>query len=309
MKASRSHDRGAAWRALLAPALLALVAAAVLPVAAQEIRATVTGTVNDAQGAAMPGVTVTVLNVDTNVAGTAVTDTHGAYTVAKLQPGRYRITASLPGFKSFVRDGIALRTAETGTINMTLDVGTVEETITVTGALSGVESNQSTLAQTMENKRISELPLNGRQVYMLLQLTAGTFFTQTQFGAQGFSGTRAWDVNGSVSIHGSRTGQNEFLIDGGAISGTGGWSYAPPVDAIEEFKVQSASTDASYGRTSGGVVNLTLRSGTNTLHGSGTVLLRGTAQVPYDEGLQWERDHSPGVGPDMVDRIAAFRKK
>ena len=78
-------------------------------------------------------------------------------------------------------------------------------------------------------------------------------------------------------IHGSRTGNNEFLIDGAANAGTGGWSYAPPVDAIEEFKVDTASTDASYGRTSGGVVNLTLKSGTNQLHGSGTMLFRGTA--------------------------------
>jgi hypothetical protein len=79
--------------------------------------------------------------------------------------------------------------------------------------LSAVESNQSTVAQTMENKRVSELPLNGREVYMLLQLTAGTFFTQTTFGSTGFSGTRAWDTNGNISIHGSRTGNNEFLLD------------------------------------------------------------------------------------------------
>ena len=129
----------------------------------------------------------------------------------------------------------------------------------------------------MDNKKVSELPLNGRQVYMLLQLTSGTLFTQQTFGASGFSGTRAWDVNGSVTIHGSRTGNNEFLIDGASNAGTGGWSYAPPVDAIEEFKVDTASTDASYGRTSGGVVNLTLKSGTNVLHGSATALFRGTA--------------------------------
>jgi outer membrane receptor protein involved in Fe transport len=84
-------------------------------------------------------------------------------------------------------------------------------------------------------------------------------------------------VNGSVTIHGSRTGNNEFLIDGASNAGTGGWTYAPPVDAIEEFKVDSASTSAQYGRTSGGVVNLTLKSGTNQLRGSGTVLFRGTA--------------------------------
>ena len=136
-----------------------------------------------------------------------------------------------------------------------------------------MESNETAISQTIENKRITELPLNGRQVYMLLQLTAGTLFTQTTFGATGFSGTRAWDVNGSLTIHGSRTGNNEFLIEGAPSSGTGGgtgnWNYAPPVDAIEEFKVQTSSTDASYGRTSGGVVNMTLRSGTNQMRGSG----------------------------------------
>jgi hypothetical protein len=115
---------------------------------------------------------------------------------------------------------------------------------------------------------------------MLMQLTAGTLFTQTTFGATGFSGTRAWDVNGSLSVHGSRTGNNEFLLEGAPSSGTGGgtgnWNYAPPVDAIEEFKIGTSSVDASYGRTSGGVVNMTLRSGTNQLRGSGIVLHRGT---------------------------------
>ena len=115
---------------------------------------------------------------------------------------------------------------------------------------------------------------------MLLQLTAGTLFTQTTFGATGFSGTRAWDVNGSLSIHGSRTGNNEFLIEGAPSAGTGGgtgnWNYAPPVDAIEEFKVSTSSVDASFGRTSGGVVNMTFRSGTNQLRGSGILLHRGT---------------------------------
>ncbi|PYQ18322.1 MAG: hypothetical protein DMF79_15340 [Acidobacteria bacterium] len=260
--------------------ILALVAVVMLPGAdlgAQEINAAVTGTVRDAQGAAVPGVAVTVMNVGTNLSTDAVTDAHGGFRTSKLQPGRYRVTAALPGFKTYVRDGIALRTAETATLDIQLELGSLEERITVTQTLSEVETNQSTLAQTMENKRVAELPLNGRQVYMLLQQTAGTIFTQIQFGAQGFSGTRAWDVNGSVTIHGSRTGNNEFLIDGAANGGTGGWSYAPPVDAIEEFKVQTASTDASYGRTSGGVVNLRLRSGTNDFHGSGTLFFRGTA--------------------------------
>lgn len=179
-------------------ALLMTVAAA--SAGAQEFRATMTGRVADEQGAVLPGVTVTVTNVDTNVSLTAVTNESGVYTVTPLQPGTYRIAAALTGFKTFVREAIVLRTAETGTVNIQLQLGHVEETVTVVGGLTAVESNQSTLAQTMENKRVSELPLNGRQVYMLLQLTAGTFFTQTTFGSTGFSGTRAWDTNGNISI-------------------------------------------------------------------------------------------------------------
>jgi hypothetical protein len=243
---------------------------------AQQFKANVTGTVTDTQGAVVPGVTVTVVNTDTNVSAESVTDGSGVYSVKDLTPGPYKLTASLQGFKTFVRGGLILHTAETATIAVKMDVGALEETVTVTAGLSEVETNQSVLSQTMDNKKVSELPLNGRQVYMLLQLTSGTLFTQQQFGASGFSGTRAWDVNGSVTIHGSRTGNNEFLIDGASNAGTGGWSYAPPVDAIEEFKVDTASTDASYGRTSGGVVNLTLKSGTNSLRGSGTALVRGT---------------------------------
>ena len=245
--------------------------------AAQEIRATVTGHVTDQQGAVLPGVTVTATNVDTNVSLEAVTDESGAYAVPQLQPGPYKLTAALQGFKTFLREGITLHTAETANVDIPLSLGALEETITVVAALSNVETDQSTLAQTMENKRVSELPLNGRQVYQLLQLTAGTQFTQTTFGSTGFSGTRAWDTTGNISIHGSRTGNNEFLIDGASNAATGGWQYAPPVDAIQEFKVQTASVDASYGRTSGGVVNMTLRPGTNSLHGSGFSFYRGDA--------------------------------
>ena len=262
-------------RRILFLALLVIL----LPAAAQaqQFKANLTGTVTDGQGAVIPGVTVVVTNTETNVSAESVTDTNGLFSVKDVVPGAYRVTASLPGFKTFVRDGIVLHTAETATITVKLELGKVEETVTVSAGLSAVESNQGVLSQTMDNKKVSELPLNGRQVYMLLQLTSGTLFTQQTFGASGFSGTRAWDVNGSVTIHGSRTGNNEFLIDGASNAGTGGWSYAPPVDAIEEFKVDTASTDASYGRTSGGVVNLTLKSGTNQLRGSATALFRGTA--------------------------------
>ena len=212
-------------------AALALVPGAL--VSAQEFKASVTGTVNDPQGGVLPGVTVTVINIDTNVPLETVTDSSGVYSVKNLNPGRYKITAALQGFKTFVREGIVLHTAETATVNVQLALGAVEETVNVVGGLTEVETNQSVLSQTMDNKKVSELPLNGRQVYMLLQLTSGTLFTQQTFGATGFSGTRAWDVNGSVSIHGSRTGNNEFLIDGASNAATRLASEPSPSGALK----------------------------------------------------------------------------
>ena len=207
-----STRRSLTTRARQTGAGFALALLVATPALAQETRATVTGIVKDAQGAVVPGVTVTALNTDTNVATEDVTNPSGVFTIQKLQPGPIRITASLPGFKTFVREGITLRTAETVTVNVQLTLGAVEETVTVSAQSTKIESNESTIAQTIENKRISELPLNGRQVYMIMQLTAGTIFTQTTFGATGFSGTRAWDVNGSLSVHGSRTSNNEYLL-------------------------------------------------------------------------------------------------
>src|ERR1700730_10148723 len=110
---------------------------------AQEIGATVTGTVTDQQGAVLPGVTVTVLNLDTNVPAETVTNSQGLYVLQKLIPGRYKVTAALQGFKTYVREGIGLHTAEVATIHIPLEVGAVEESVTVTAQLTEVETNQS----------------------------------------------------------------------------------------------------------------------------------------------------------------------
>lgn len=244
---------------------------------AQEIRGTIVGRVSDATGGVLPGLTVAATHLKTNVTLTTLTNEHGDYVLPQLSTGNYRLVVEQPGFKRFVREDVVLHTAERVTVNIALEVGAVDETVTVTGEVSQLSTTENTLAQTMENKRVSELPLNGRQAYMLLQLTAGVLFTQTSFGSTGFSGTRAWDTNGSVSIHGSRTGNNEFLIDGAPNAATGGWQYAPLVEAVEEFKVQASSVDASYGRTGGGVVNLSIKSGTNNVHGTLAEFHRGNA--------------------------------
>ena len=209
---------------------------------AQETRATITGTVKDTQGAVIPGVTVTVLNTDTNVATEAVTNESGVFNVQKLQPGPVRITATLAGFKTWVREGITLRTAETVTINIPLAIGAVEET-----------DHGERGEQRHRVERVHDLADDREQAHLgaAAERAAGLHDDAAHRRARssrrrrsappGSPGTRAWDVNGSLSVHGSRTGNNEFLIEGAPSAGTGGgtgsWNYAPPVDAIEEFKI------------------------------------------------------------------------
>ena len=133
--------------------MLLLCACAALAAAAeaQETRATITGTVNDIQGAVVPGVTVTVLNTDTNVSYEGVTNEAGVFTVQRIQPGPVKVSATLPGFKTFVREGLTLRTAETVTLAIQLVVGGLEETVTVSAQASAIESYESTIAHTIEN--------------------------------------------------------------------------------------------------------------------------------------------------------------
>src|SRR5262245_24022839 len=120
---------------------------------AQQFKANLKGSGTDAQGAGVPGGTVTVTNSDPSVSVESVTDSTGAFSVKDVVPGRYKVTAALSGFKTVVRDGIVLHTAETATIAIKLELGAVEETITVSAALSELETNQSVLSQTMDNKR------------------------------------------------------------------------------------------------------------------------------------------------------------
>jgi hypothetical protein len=198
---------------------------------AQQFKANLTGTVTDGQGAVIPGVTVVVTNTETNVPAESVTDANGFFVVKDVVPGSYKVTASLPGFKTFVRGGIVLHTAETATIAVKLDLGNVEETVTVSAGLSAVESNQGVLSQTMDNKKVSELPLNGRQVYMLKTHVGHALHPAVR--ASGFSGTRV----GRQRQHRRSTAATAttVLIDGASTPApTAG--YAPPVDAIESSR-------------------------------------------------------------------------
>src|SRR5262249_25196875 len=134
--------------------------------------------------------------------------------------------------------------------------------------LTGSEASQGITSQHMETRNVSELPLNGRNVYMLVQLSAGGVFTQQNFAPGGSSGTRGYDLYGQFSVHGSFPNTSAFLLDGVPVESGGQSDYVPLVDGVEEFKVSTQMNDASQGLTSGGVINMTMKSGTNSFHGT-----------------------------------------
>ncbi len=250
-----------------------------LPLAslAQDFRATISGQVTDQNGAVVPNATVRAIRVDTNVATETRTNTDGYYTLPYLNPGEYHVEASAPGFNPLRRENITLRVADRLNLPLTLTVGALKQEVTVMAQQELIETATANRGLVFDPVKTQEYPLNGRQAYMLMQLTPGVIFTQEEFGATGFSGTRGWDVNGSYKINGGRSGTNQFLLNGAPISTTGTWQIAPNVEAIQEFKVMTNTYDAQYGRTGGGTVNTTLKSGTNEWHGSAFEFFRHEA--------------------------------
>ena len=237
---------------------------------AQEFRATLTGTVTDPSGAAIPGATVKATSLSTNLTAETKTTADGVYTIPFLDPGVYDVEAIASGFKTFRRTAITLEVSQKLNLSFQLAIGQTNTEVTVVGDQELIETANSDRGLVFDPTKTQELPLNGRQSYMLLTLTPGVIFTQEQFGASGFSGTRGWDVNSSYKFNGARAGNgnNVFLLNGSPISDYGSqWEFAPSIDAIQEFKAITTAYDAQYGHEAGGVVNTTIKSGTNQWHG------------------------------------------
>jgi hypothetical protein len=246
----------------------------VFSAAAQDFRALVSGRVIDSSGAAIAGASVTVLDPATQFRLSAVTRTDGTFAFPELSPGTYELTAEAPGFKRYLRQGMRLAVGDKANLEIQMEVGDITSAVTVNAELTGVEASEGITSQLMEARNVSELPLNGRNVYMLVQLSAGVVFTQQNFAPGGSSGTRAYDLYGQFSVHGSLPNTSAFLLDGVPVETGGQSDYVPLVDGVEEFKVSSPMNDASQGLTSGGVVNMTMKRGTNGLHGTLSHFLR-----------------------------------
>ncbi len=248
-------------------ALLALTAG----LYAQEFRATLTGTVTDPSGAAIPNGTVKATNVATNATSETKTTSDGLYTIPLLEPGIYNVEFIANGFQTLKRDSITLAVGQKSNLTVRLTVGQMSQEITVTGQQEVIDSGDASKGLIFDPRKTQEYPLNGRQSYMLLSLTPGVIFGQEQFGASGFSGTRGWDVNNSYKFNGARqgNGNNVFMMNGTAISNEGStWLLAPSVDAIQEFSAMTTVYDAQYGHEAGGVVNTVIKGGSSAWHGT-----------------------------------------
>src|SRR5258708_6763701 len=247
--------------------LLSLVAT-VFVASAQDYRASVTGQVKDRSGAAIPNVLVKAVQDGTNETTQTKTNPEGFYTLPYLNPGKYTIHAIADGFNHVEKPNVVLMVADKVDLPLLLEVGNVKQQVTVIAEQELLRTSDASGGANFDSLQTEEYALNGRQVYMLMQLAPGVIFTQEEFGATGFSGTRGWDVNGSYVMNGGVQGTNQFLLNGAPISLTGSWQVAPNVEAIQEFKVMTNTYDAQYGRTGGGTVNTTLKSGSNAWHGS-----------------------------------------
>jgi hypothetical protein len=265
-----STDAELERRIMSRKAILALVLLVCTSLNAQEFRGVISGRVTDPSGATIPGATVKAVNTATNTTTEAKTTPEGIYTLPYLEPGVYNIEAVAAGFQTLRRQSITLAVGQRLNLPLALTVGQSNTEITVVGQQEVIETSDASKGLVFDPVKTQSYPLNGRQSYMLLNLTPGVIFTQEQFGASGFSGTRGWDVNNSYKFNGARggNGNNVFMLNGTPISNESStWEFAPSVDAIQEFSAMTTVYDAQYGHEAGGVVNTVIRGGTNNWHG------------------------------------------
>jgi Carboxypeptidase regulatory-like domain len=232
--------------------------------AAQSTSGEIRGTISDPSGALVAAANVTLVNEATGFTRTVQSGGNGEYIFLEVPVGSYEIDVTLAGFKKFVRKGIALDLNQVISVDLKLELGAASEKVEVTGAPPVVDTSSTQLGAVVNERASTQLPLNQRDVYQLLQLQPGV---QSQLGNDLFYGS---DKPGVVTVNGGRGRSNNYSVNGG--DGNDLFANLPAIepspDSIEEFRVISNSFDAEYGRNSGAVVNVVTKSGTNNIHGS-----------------------------------------
>ena len=254
--------------------LFALVLPAA-PASAQDPRGSLAGTVTDATGGVLPGVTVVVTNTETGVLQNTVIDSEGRYRVLYLNPGTYAVTAELSGFKKFSAAPTRVGVGDVVRVDVALQTGGLAETVTVSADTPLLNTSTGISGTTIDSQQIAELPLGDGTAYMLTRLAPGIVdSSDLHFSRPADNGNLAGIVANGVQ------GGNEFTIDGAPnMSNARGVGFSPPSDAISEFKVQTSAFDAQTGHTAGAVVNLALKSGTNSFRFQGSYFNRDDSRA------------------------------
>ncbi|HEY6290441.1 MAG TPA: carboxypeptidase-like regulatory domain-containing protein [Terriglobia bacterium] len=230
----------------------------------------------DQSGAVIPHVKVTLLNQGTGLTLSALSDASGSYIFSPLRIGTYTVTAEYQGFQKATHQGVAVSVQQQVEVDFTLQPGQVTESVTVTAAAPLLQTQNASVGQVVGAQQVNDLPLNGRNYTFLAQLSAGV--------AQEAPTGRGLEASGTFVANGLPSSNNDYILDGidnnnDSVDFLNGASYAikPPEDAIQEFKVQTSNFSAEFGRAGGAVLNATVKSGTNQLHGDVWEFLRNDA--------------------------------
>src|SRR5690242_12482849 len=257
--------------AQISVAIVFVFAALLLPISAssQESRGKISGRVVDSNGAAVPNATVTVTDQARAATTTFTTNKDGLFDAPYLLPGNYQVLVEATGFKKALQDKVVVAINETSNLTIALDVGTVQETVTVTSDTSQLNVSDPNLGQTIDRKRVDELPSVHGDPYVLINLTPGVAYTGSTRLDRPFEPTHI----ANFAMGGARGIRSDLLIDGAPSTATANAneviaSYVPTSDATQEFRVQTATYDAQFGNTEGGVTSIVTKGGTNDYHGS-----------------------------------------
>lgn len=276
------------------------IACAMLPGAAfaQQDQGVITGRVTDVSGAVLPGVTVTMVAIDTSVTAQSVTSADGLYTRPGLKIGSYRVTAELPGFKRSVRERIVVHAQSRVRVDFELELGSIAENVVVVAAAPLLETETSSLAHVVKEEEIRELPLSGRNFQHLAVLVAGVL------PAMGHR-----DQEGGFNSHGQWATQNNFILDGIdnnsqvlGMEDRKAQVLIPSLDAVQEFQIQTSNYSAEFGRNAGAVMNVSIKSGGNAVRGTAYEFLRNDAFDARDAFDYSDRDGDGRADPDILRR-------
>ena len=265
-------------------AIVVMVCSLAFSCLAQTFQGQISGEVRDATGAIVPNAKLTATNIATNTPFTTQSNEQGLYRFLALPPGQYNVTASLTGFKSYERGPITLQVNDNITLDISLQIGDASETVQVSAAAEALQTQTASVGQVVNTRTIEGLPLNVRDPLALIGLTPGVTFGGN-FGNGGGQELGRNFFKSDFNVGGGRSGSQELLLDGAANTtpDINRGIINPPVDSVQEFKVQANSYDAEFGRTSGGVINVITKSGTNEYHG----LVYDFERHSYIEANNW----------------------